>query len=101
MPYRLTRKAAEDITNIYLYGARHLGLNQADAYHALLERTLEFLAAHPQAARKRPELSPPVRIHPFQAHRVIYQIENDGGILIIRVRHAHEDWEGHHAGEHE
>jgi toxin ParE1/3/4 len=41
---------------------------------------------------KRVELSPPVRIHPVQSHLVIYQIEDDGSVLIIRVRHVHEDW---------
>jgi len=68
------------------------GLDQADSYHTLLERTFEFLAHNPLAACKRLELSPPVRIHPVQSHLVIYQVEGDGSILIVRVRHGHEDW---------
>jgi len=63
-----------------------------DSYHTLLERSFEFLAHNPFAARKRLELSPPVRIHPVQSHLVIYQVEDDGSILIVRVRHGHEDW---------
>ena len=43
-------------------------------------------------ARQRRELSPPMRIHPFKAHLLIYRIEEDGDILIVRVRHGHEDW---------
>ena len=92
MAYRLTREAAEDIIEIYTYGAGQFGARQADSYHSLLESTFDFLARHPLVARRRLELSPPVRIHPVQAHLVIYRIEDDGSILIIRVRHAHEDW---------
>lgn len=33
-----------------------------------------------------------MRIHPFKAHLVVYRIEEDGDILIVRVRHGHEDW---------
>lgn len=33
-----------------------------------------------------------MRIHPFKAHLVIYQVESDGDIFIVRVRHGHEDW---------
>ncbi|AKS43224.1 type II toxin-antitoxin system RelE/ParE family toxin [Wenzhouxiangella marina] len=92
MAYRLTRKAADDVLNIYAFGAERFGPEQADAYHALLQRTFEFLAANPHAAWQRTELTPPVRIHPLQSHLVIYLIEDDGEILIIRVRHGHEDW---------
>jgi toxin ParE1/3/4 len=52
----------------------------------------DMIAANPRMARERPELSPPMRIHPFKAHLAVYRIEKDGGILIVRVRHGHEDW---------
>lgn len=45
-------------------------------------------------ARERQELSPPMRIHPFKAHLVVYHIEEDGDVLIVRVRHGYEDWTG-------
>lgn len=44
-------------------------------------------------ARERQEISAPVRIHPFKAHLVVYPVE-DADILILRIRHAHEDWQG-------
>ena len=92
MGYRLTAKAAQDIGKIYLNGVRQFGPRQADEYHALLERSFRFLARNPLAARERPEFSPPVRIHPVQSHIVIYRVEVDGDVLVIRVRHGHEDW---------
>ncbi|MGX5711033.1 type II toxin-antitoxin system RelE/ParE family toxin, partial [Brucella lupini] len=44
--------------------------------------------------RAREEISPPVRVHPFKAHLIIYQIEVDGTVFVFRVRHAFEDWVG-------
>ncbi len=92
MAYRLTRRAAEDLGEIYVDGVQQFGSRQADHYHDLLEKTFRFLATHPHAARLRPELSPEIGIHPVQSHLVIYRIEEDGQILIIRIRHAREDW---------
>lgn len=92
MVYRLSRKAEQDIIELFLQGAERFGVLQAEACHELLARTFAFLADNPEAARLREEIDPPVRIHPLQAHRVIYRIEEDGSVSIIRVRHAHEDW---------
>jgi toxin ParE1/3/4 len=53
-----------------------------------------LIAANPRMARERLELSPPMRIYPSKAHLIIYRIEEGGDILIVRVRHGHEDWLG-------
>ena len=94
MTYRLTGKAAADIRHIYAEGIRQFGPAQAARYHARLERVFTLPSDNPELARARPELSPPVRIHPCGSHLVIYRVEADGGILIVRVRHGREDWTG-------
>lgn len=38
------------------------------------------------------ELLPPLRIHRFRAHLVVYRIDADDEVFIVRVRHGHEDW---------
>ncbi len=50
------------------------------------------IAASPQIARERNELSPPARIHPCGSHVIVYVTEPDGDVLVVRVRHAREDW---------
>ena len=92
MGYILSRKAEEDVISIYVHGLENFGELQAAKYHARLEACFEFLASNPLAAPERREISPPVRIHPFGVHIVIYQIIDTGGIFIIRVRHEREDW---------
>jgi toxin ParE1/3/4 len=91
MAYRLSRKAESDLLTIYAEGAARFGINQAEAYFTRIERTLELLADHPLMARERPEISPPVRIHPCGKHLIVYLVAGDG-ILVLRIRHQREDW---------
>ena len=91
MRYRLSQRADHDLDEIYTRGAELFGLDQADEYAAGLTRVFNFLASFPRAARERVETNPPVRAHPYKSHLILYVTE-DQGILIVRIRHAHEDW---------
>lgn len=66
----------------------------AKRYHDELFALLELIAGNPRMARERDEISPPVRIHPFKAHLVVYRLNEDESIFVIRIRHGHEDWAG-------
>lgn len=91
MPYRLSSKAQDDLVAIYIEGAREFGIAQADAYHSALEGVFTLLGDYPEMARLREEIAPPVRIHPFKSHIVVYEVEG-GEVTILRVRHARENW---------
>ena len=92
MGFRLTRAAEDDLVAIGEAGIRLFGHRQARRYHDELFARFALLAANPRMARERQEISPPVRIHPFKTHLVVYLVE-DADILILRIRHAHEDWQ--------
>ena len=91
MSFQLTKKAEEDLTSIAGKGIELFGERQAQFYHNALFELFEVISANPKMARERSELSPPVRVHPFKAHVIIYQISGNG-ISIIRIRHGREDW---------
>ena len=91
MSFQLTKKAEEDLILIAERGIELFGERQAQFYHNALFDLFEVISANPKMARERAELSPAVRVHPFKAHVVIYQIEGDG-VSIIRIRHGREDW---------
>jgi toxin ParE1/3/4 len=91
MSFTISDHAEEDIIAIFLWGLATLGRSQADSYHDGLLAMFDLLAEFPQSARERSEVQPPVRIQPYQSHVVVYEIVDDG-ILILRVRHGHEDW---------
>jgi toxin ParE1/3/4 len=92
MPFRLSLAAEEDILGIAEESVRLFGRAQARKYHDELFAVFDLIAANPRMARERHELTPPIRVHAFKAHLVLYVIEEDGGILVVRVRHGHEDW---------
>jgi toxin ParE1/3/4 len=92
MVLKTTVRADEDVISIYVYGARRFGLEQADEYHAGLIRTFQFLLEHPYAARERTDLKPPVRLHSYGSHLIVYRIMMDH-VLIVRVLHGRSDWQ--------
>lgn len=94
MPFILSVQAEEDIISIAEEGVRVFGPQVAKRYHYELFNVLELIAGNPRMARERHEISPPVRIHPFKAHLVVYRLNEDGSVFVIRIKHSHEDWAG-------
>ena len=92
MTYKLSQKADHDLFSLYLEGIEEHGVLQADIYYDELVGALELLANHPEMARVRFELDPPVRVHPHKEHIIIYDVEEDGDVFIVRIRNRREDW---------
>lgn len=92
MTYRTTEQADRDIVGIYVRGDAMFGTAQVEAYQDGLFSTFDLLADNPHLARERSELSPPVRLHPYGVHMVVYTIRPEG-VLIVRVLHGRQDWE--------
>ncbi len=92
--YRLTKAAADDVVAIFVDGFAQFGRAQAETYHDGLFATFEFLANYPRAARLREEMARPVRVHRYRSHLIIYRIDGDDTVIILRIRHGREDWLG-------
>ena len=92
MSVRKSRQAEADIVGIYVSGIRDFGLQQADKYMTGLDSVMKRLSQFPRMARERLEITPPVRVYPYGAHLVIYTVNEDDDVYVLRVRHGHEDW---------
>ena len=92
MAFQLTVQAEEDMVGIAEAGFRVFGETEALSYHQQLFEMFELIAANPYMARERNEITPPVRVHPFKAHLIIYVLTESDEVLIVRIRHSHEDW---------
>lgn len=84
--YRLSPAAQDDLDEIWDYTAETWSPEQAESYLRGLGERLLALCDHPEMARERSEVDPPVRLHPYRSHLIIYRIEGDH-LAIIRIVH--------------
>ncbi|MBL4576086.1 MAG: type II toxin-antitoxin system RelE/ParE family toxin [Opitutaceae bacterium] len=92
--FKLYPEAELDLEAIWQYTAKTWGDNQAIKYIDDIEVVFYLLVVNPFLCRERIELQPPVRIHHFQSHLIVYK-QLGGGIGIIRILHESVDIEGH------
>jgi toxin ParE1/3/4 len=91
MRLKFSRLAEEGVISIWRKGARTVGADQAERYHTKMAQAFEIIAANPKIAREREEISPLVRVHPYGAHLIVYEID-ETTVFILRVRQHCEDW---------
>lgn len=91
MAYRLSPRAEADLERLYREGFDRFGEKQADLYALDLIRAFELLGENPGMARLRYEIEPPARVHAHRSHLIIYE-EVDDLVVILRIRHARENW---------
>lgn len=92
MKVRYSAAADQDLVAIYLLSEEQFGEKQTDVYIAGLRGAVALIADYPLASRLRSETTPPVRARPFGSHVIIYVVD-ESGVLILRFRHSHEDWQ--------
>lgn len=88
--YRVSKKAQSDIRDIGLYTQQQWGKEQRRAYLSGMQTRFERLSENSLLAAERTEFTPPVRIHPYEKHLIVYIVQG-GDILIVRVLHESMD----------
>ncbi len=88
--FRTSNAAKDDIRNIGRYTQNEWGVAQRRRYLDGLNERFAALSASPKMAAERGEFDPPVRIHPYEKHLIVYVID-DNGILVARVLHESMD----------
>ena len=83
--------AVHDLDDIWTYTAETWSVTQAETYLAGLGATFDLLCEFPELARERVEISPPVRIHPYRQHVVIYVAKAET-LDVMRVVHGRANW---------
>jgi toxin ParE1/3/4 len=97
--FRLSGAARGDLKAIYRQGEEQFGHKRADAYSSGLITAFNLIADYPHVGRLRTETRPPVRVQPYRSHVIVYATDK-AGVLILRIRHAHEDWIDNPVGDH-
>lgn len=94
MGYKISKKAAEDIENIWLYTFENWSLEQADRYLDLIFDEIEYLAANPNGGKDFSHVRKNYRRSSVKSHIVFYRhLESQDDIEVIRVLHQRMDIE--------
>lgn len=91
MKVRYSATADADLADIYLHSFATFGEAQADAYITGLRGVVQMIGDYPLSTRLRNELTHPIRVRPYRSHVVLYTVDETGA-LILRFRHAQENW---------
>lgn len=89
--FRLTPAAQDDLETIWDYTVSQWSIDQAETYLRGLQKTLDLLVYQPYLGRERQEIFPPVRLHAYRLHLIIYRIES-GDLEVIRIPHNRRNW---------
>jgi toxin ParE1/3/4 len=88
--YKFSRKAEEDVANIFEYSIETFGLAQAEKYYASLTECIERLALYPNTGRDTFELGKDLKLFFFQSHSIYYTSDKHR-LLIVRIISNHMD----------
>lgn len=83
--------AEADLSDIWDYTALRWSLKQAQTYASGMTDLLFLLCDQPEIAPLFDTVTPPVRIHRFRSHLVIFTAD-DKTINVIRVLHMRSNW---------
>jgi len=92
--FRLSKAAQADVRDIARYTQKEWGSAQRRRYLDGLQEKFEALSLSPKISAERKDFDPPVRIHTYKQHIIIYIIE-DAGIRIVRVLHQRMNTSAH------
>jgi len=90
-PFVVTRKAEDDLRNIWAYTRLKWGEEQADKYYHEFISTCEYISKYPMLGRSYDIVIERLRGFQFGKHIIFYQVQNGESILVIRVLHISMD----------
>lgn len=88
---QITPQTRQDLLDIWRYSADTWSPSRADRYIRDLDACFTVLSLHPQLASERVEFVPPVRLHRFGSHIIVYRTDGDT-LSIVRVLHSRQNW---------
>lgn len=83
-------QAIYDLEDIWLYSFQNWSLVQADRYHSLLLKEIEFLSLNPKSGKDQSHIRTGYRSTKVKSHIIFFRIL-EGELEIIRILHERMD----------
>ena len=91
--YRISKKALEDLNNIWTYTCAKQSTEQADRYYNLLINEFEYITNNFMTEKSMDHIKTGYRASIVKSHLVIYRKSESDITEIIRIRHQKMDIE--------
>jgi len=92
MKYKLSKEAAKDLENIWLYTFEHWSREQADRYYDLLLDEVEYVANNPHAGKDYGHVREGYSRTRVKSHYIFYRKNSGEDVIeIIRILHQRMD----------
>ena len=92
--YKLSEESKSDIAGIYEYDIEKFGLDQAQDYLLGLHDLFQTLSDNVNIGRDASEFFPSLKRFMYRSHMIFY-LQTDSGIFIVRVLSQRMDYERH------
>lgn len=93
--YRISKKAIEDLDNIWLYTQENWSIAQADRYYNLLIAEIEYITLNPNTGKDRSRVRAGYWSSQVKSHLIFYRVAADLAVEIIRILHQRMDVRRH------
>ena len=93
MTYEISKKAKEDIDNIWLYTFENWSQEQADRYYNFTLDEIEYVAKNFESGKSMEHLRKGYRASKVKSHIIFYRKSKNDVVEIIRVLHQKMDIE--------
>jgi toxin ParE1/3/4 len=91
--YRISEKAISDLESIWLYTLKKWSKAQADRYHYLILREIEYIAENFELARKVDHIRLGYRVSKVKSHLIFCRRSESSIVEIVRILHQGMDVE--------
>lgn len=83
-------QAVFDLEEIWLYTLHTWSLEQADRYHSMIIKEIEFLANHPKSGKDQFHIRTGYHSSKIKSHIIFYRVL-EGELEVIRILHERMD----------
>lgn len=86
----IREEAIQDLEEVWIYTFNTRSLAQADRYHSLIIKEIEFLARNPEAGKMLNDIRKGYRSSKVKSHYIFYRVISNE-LEIIRILHERMD----------
>ncbi len=91
--YVISKRAIQDIEEIWLYTSQKWSVEQADRYYRLLINEIHYISENFETGRSIEYIRKDYKVSKVKSHLIFYRKSQDNKVEVIRILHQRMDVE--------